>query len=152
MALSPDNFGRHLIIDAWCTKTPEVQAVLNDPIKLAEILNTCVELVGMTILEPASIKVVPLEPDKMGSPDDDGGITGTVLLTTSHGAIHTWPLHYQFSFDLYSCRDFDGEIVVRYLVEHLGMCGGEVREMMRNHNGALKDQILWSSTESMRKL
>jgi S-adenosylmethionine decarboxylase len=47
--------------------------------------------------------------------EDEGGVTGVCVLSTSHCAIHTWPLRSFFVMDVYSCRDFD-EKVVRELV------------------------------------
>jgi hypothetical protein len=42
---------------------------------------------------------------------DEGGVTGIVVLSTSHCAIHTWPLRSQFVLDVFSCRKFDPAIV-----------------------------------------
>jgi S-adenosylmethionine decarboxylase len=33
------------------------------------------------------------------------------VLSTSHFAIHTWPLRSFFVMDVYSCRDFDDQVV-----------------------------------------
>jgi len=44
--------------------------------------------------------------------EDEGGVTGIVVLSTSHCAIHTWPLQSQFVLDVFSCRKFDPSVVV----------------------------------------
>lgn len=43
--------------------------------------------------------------------EDEGCVTGICVLSTSHCAIHTWPLRSFFVMDVYSCRDFDEQIV-----------------------------------------
>ena len=43
--------------------------------------------------------------------EDEGGVTGIGVLSTSHCAVHTWPLRSFFVMDVYSCRDFDVDIV-----------------------------------------
>jgi hypothetical protein len=45
--------------------------------------------------------------------EDEGGVTGVVILSTSHCAIHTWPLTSKFVLDVFSCRKFDPAIVAR---------------------------------------
>lgn len=52
--------------------------------------------------------------------EDEGGVTGIVVLSTSHCAIHTWPLRSFFVMDVYSCRDFDEAIVRDMAKERLG--------------------------------
>jgi len=84
---------------------------------------------------------VPLSPSRVETDEDDGGVTGTVILTTSHGSIHTWPLQGQFAFDLFSCRDFDVDVVVAFLKERLGMTGGEIINFKREHSAFLKNEL-----------
>jgi S-adenosylmethionine decarboxylase len=43
--------------------------------------------------------------------EDEGGVTGVVVLSTSHCAVHTWPLRSRFVLDVFSCRNFDPSIV-----------------------------------------
>ncbi len=45
--------------------------------------------------------------------EDEGGITGCLILSTSHITIHTWPLRRHTQLSVYSCRDFDPAIVSR---------------------------------------
>jgi S-adenosylmethionine decarboxylase len=52
--------------------------------------------------------------------EDEGGVTGVCVLSTSHCAIHTWPLRAFFVMDVYSCRDFDEQIVREMVRERLG--------------------------------
>ena len=42
---------------------------------------------------------------------DEGGISGVILLSTSHVALHTWPLGEKAVLDAYSCRPYDLDIL-----------------------------------------
>lgn len=109
-----------------------------DPERLADeklihrALTDLVRLVGMQPLGDPIINNVPLELEKLGQEPfaDEGGVTtqmgsikidpcvqGFLTLTTSHCAIHTWPLRNEFHFDLYSCREYDGQTVLDFLTE-----------------------------------
>ena len=129
--------GRHVVIDAWTQQAH----IINDAELVGDLLNELVELVGMKILRPAEIVAVPLDPS-VASGEDDGGVTGTVILTTSHASIHTWPLRGHVSFDLFSCKDFNVMKVIDFLTEKLGLTGGQIRSLTRNH--APDDQHRWS--------
>jgi S-adenosylmethionine decarboxylase len=52
--------------------------------------------------------------------EDEGGVTGICVLSTSHCSIHTWPLRPFFVLDVYSCRDFDASIVDDLIAKHFG--------------------------------
>lgn len=86
---------------------------LNDSSVVHSFLLNTIELVGMRRLMGPHVCQVELQIRKMGKEpfEDEGGVTGVVVLSTSHAAIHTWPLRPKFVFDLYSCRDFDERIV-----------------------------------------
>ena len=128
--------GRHVIIDAWTQESK----LINDPQLVGAMLNELVELVGMQILRPAEIVAVPLDPSA-ASGADDGGVTGTVLLTTSHASIHTWPLRGHVSFDLFSCKDFNVKQVIDFLWKKFGLTGGSIRNVRRQHDP--KNQHSW---------
>jgi S-adenosylmethionine decarboxylase len=49
--------------------------------------------------------------------EDEGGVTGVMVLSTSHCAVHTWPLRARFVLDVFSCRNFDPSIVGRLVRE-----------------------------------
>lgn len=109
--------GRHVkILGSGCPDK------LNDPSGIHSFLLSSIELVGMrrlmgphtcsVDLQLAKMKVEPFE--------DEGGVTGVVVLSTSHAAIHTWPLRKYFVFDMYSCRSFDERLIEIAMVQALG--------------------------------
>ena len=76
-----------------------------------------IHLVGMQLLDEPKVYDVELDIRKLNRVpfEDEGGITsqlvGYATLSTSHVAIHTWPLRDEFHMDLYSCRYFDEKFV-----------------------------------------
>jgi S-adenosylmethionine decarboxylase len=89
---------------------------------LKEFLSKVVDVVGMRVLSGPHMSNVELDIAKMGKEpfEDEGGITGIVVLSTSHCAIHTWPLRETFVMDIYSCREFQPEVVKPLLEVILG--------------------------------
>ena len=81
-----------------------------------------IDVLGMRMLDNAHMYEVETEIAKLGVEpfEDEGGVTGVCVLSTSHCSIHTWPLRPFFVMDVYSCRDFDAADVERFLSERLG--------------------------------
>jgi S-adenosylmethionine/arginine decarboxylase-like enzyme len=86
------------------------------------MLRELIELLGMRMLGEPHLYEVETEIAKLGVEpfEDEGGVTGVCVLSTSHCAIHTWPLRPFFVMDVYSCRDFDAADVEGHLAKHLG--------------------------------
>lgn len=43
------------------------------------------------------------------------GVTGFILLAESHISIHTWPEHNYAAVDVFSCKEFDANVVTALL-------------------------------------
>jgi len=86
---------------------------LSDITLIKHYLSQSIKLVGMEPLGDPVVWSVPLDPCKLGGDtfQDEGGVTSQLVgfstLTTSHIAIHTWPLRSEAHIDLYSCKEFD---------------------------------------------
>lgn len=80
-----------------------------------------IDVLGMRILDKAHMYEVETEIAKLGVEpfEDEGGVTGVCVLSTSHCSIHTWPLRPFFVMDVYSCRDFDASTVEKLLADRL---------------------------------
>jgi S-adenosylmethionine/arginine decarboxylase-like enzyme len=53
------------------------------------------------------------------------GITGFILLTTSHASIHTWTTgerRGKINLDVFSCRDFSEEKIIDMINKIFGLC------------------------------
>ena len=86
------------------------------------MLRDLIDVLGMRLLDKAHMYEVETEIEKLGAVpfEDEGGVTGVCVLSTSHCSIHTWPLRPFFVMDVYSCRDFSTEAVETFLSERLG--------------------------------
>jgi S-adenosylmethionine/arginine decarboxylase-like enzyme len=86
------------------------------------MLREMVDLLGMRLLGAPHLYEVEPEIAKLGVEpfEDEGGVTGVCVLSTSHCSIHTWPLRPFFVMDVYSCRDFDAAVVEQHLAKSLG--------------------------------
>ena len=97
-------------------------ALLGDAENVKSMLHELVELLGMRLLDKPHMYEVECEIEKLGVEpfEDEGGVTGVCVLSTSHCSIHTWPLRPFFVMDVYSCRDFDPRKVEAHLADKLG--------------------------------
>ena len=100
------NFGPHLMLDLKeCNEER-----LRDYNLVFEILHDLPEKIGMTkITQPYVFPYSGLVPE-------DGGITGVVIIAESHISIHTFQEKDYCFIDVFSCKDFDVDYAVKYLV------------------------------------
>jgi len=97
-------------------------ALLGDAQNVESTLRELVEILGMRLLGQPHMYEVETEIAKLNVEpfEDEGGVTGVCVLSTSHCAVHTWPLRPFFVMDIFSCRDFDASLVEKHLVNRLG--------------------------------
>jgi S-adenosylmethionine decarboxylase len=95
---------------------------MGDAKTVEAMLVDLIDVLGMRLLDKAHMYEVETEISKLGVEpfEDEGGVTGVCVLSTSHCSIHTWPLRPFFVMDVYSCRDFDPADVERFLTSRLG--------------------------------
>lgn len=95
---------KHMIVQAAVNKPP----VKEDERMIEQWLNNIVGLMGMEILKEASAAYC----EQIGN----RGMTATVLITTSHMALHTWDEEEKFiEFDVYTCSELDPEMVLEQI-------------------------------------
>jgi len=94
-------------------------------------LRELVDLLGMRLLGAPHLYEVETEIAKLGVEpfEDEGGVTGICVLSTSHCSIHTWPLRPFFVMDVYSCRDFEPAHVEQHLAKALGAYDVQVTDV-----------------------
>ncbi len=118
----PRSAGRHLILDGY----------VNDPgvftrDNLTRIFAQLVTLLEMTVILGPEFVEVPVDPavlkrvQETGKFEDEGGITGFAVISTSHMALHAWPLQGFFSMDVFSCKEFDARAAEAFLTRELGI-------------------------------
>jgi S-adenosylmethionine decarboxylase len=92
----------HIILDGYMGDRER----LDDQEYVEMFLESIPNVLGMNVLYgPKAWRVT--EDDKKGEP----GVTGISIITTSHIAIHTFPLAREACMDIFSCKDFDGDLV-----------------------------------------
>lgn len=102
-------YGPHLIVDAYGCDP----AVLGDLGAVYRLLDVLPELIGMQKIRP------PLVQQHLNPADREWGITGDVIISTSHCAIHTYPARGVAFLDIFSCRPFDVDRAMEFLREAL---------------------------------
>lgn len=118
--------GRHLIIDAFECES----ALLDDLPYLEQTLNNIVIALGM---EKLAFHFHRFEPH---------GITGVLLLSTSHLSIHTWPEHSFAALDLFTCGDSDPTTQVDTLLRGLSAKRARIYGVERT-NGYTAAPVVW---------
>lgn len=96
---------KHLIVRAEVLKPPTC------PIFLTEWMSKLVDEIHMKIVGGPHVYYVDKEGNK--------GLTGCVIIETSHCAIHVWDesLPALIQFDVYSCSDFKLDMVFEHFSE-----------------------------------
>jgi len=114
--------GIHVILDGF----------VNDPaafnsVDLTAIFKKLAESLEMKIIMGPDFLEVPLDASKLQSDifQDEGGITGMCVISTSHMSIHCWPIRKCFSMDVFSCKDFDSDKAKKIIWDLLGVVAGD---------------------------
>jgi S-adenosylmethionine decarboxylase len=115
-------FGPHLVLDAYECDARK----LDDMNFLYGLLDTLPGMIGMTKIMPPYI----LYYDGKDKPEDRG-FSGVVIIAESHISLHTYPEKRFLTFDIYSCKKFDIERTVEYIVKAFGIGSFNKRVMNR---------------------
>ena len=104
-------FGLHVTIDASrCDKQKLASYSL-----VYDILNNLPAKIGMTKM---TLPYVAKWLDKFA--DGTPGISGFVMIAESHISIHTFPDQDYAFMDIFSCREFETEKAVKYMIGAFG--------------------------------
>ena len=99
--------GLHLLVDAYGCKAKTI----TDTDSIKALLLQVTDAVGLRPLSDAMVYAVD---EHMIHPEDTG-VTGGIIFMESHFTIHTFPARGYMSCDIYSCKTFDSDDVVRIL-------------------------------------
>ena len=94
----------HVMIDIYGCDP----ALLEDESFLYQVLDSYPEAIGMDKVAP-----VVLHDIKTSNPMDDG-MSGFVIIATSHISLHAWPAYGMVNLDIFSCEDFETDDVVHF--------------------------------------
>ena len=99
--------GIHLMLDLYRADDDK----LKDEKLIQKLLDGLPAKIGMEkMCEP---KVIKMEPKGW----DQGGVSGFVMISTSHIAMHSFAGYGYLTADVYSCEEFDTEKVTRLFAE-----------------------------------
>lgn len=101
----------HLIIDGYDGD----RALLSNVGVVHDFLWAFPESIEMKRIAPVQVVSLP------NGENPFHGVSGTVMIATSHVALHTWPEARFMWADVFSCLDFDTEQVIRALVSAFGL-------------------------------
>jgi S-adenosylmethionine decarboxylase len=118
--------GLHLLMDGYVRDGQTL-----NPDTICTVFDRLVETLKMQYLQRPTAIRVPIEPDKLHTDDDEGGWSVICQITTSHIALHGWPLRGAFMMDIFSCRDFDAEAAQKVVTELLGVTEAKVQLIER---------------------
>ena len=93
----------HLIIDGFANN----KKILQDESYIHDLLNTYPGKIGMTkISEPIVFRY-------SGAKPEDWGVSGLVFIAESHISLHTFVERAFINIDVFSCKDFDAEQIIK---------------------------------------
>jgi S-adenosylmethionine/arginine decarboxylase-like enzyme len=127
-----ENAGIHLIVDGYVSDP----AVFTRE-TVENMFAAVISALEMKALGPAHIYEVPVDlavlqrVKETGTFEDSGGITGVVVISTSHLSIHCWPAESFFSLDAFSCKDFPHERALSIIRKMLGVQSANVTVLSR---------------------
>ncbi len=98
---------KHYIVDLNSPNTKEFTAD-----NCINLLNDLVNAIQMTTFLPARAKRCTTEGNE--------GVTGDIVIETSHITIHTWD-YGRISLDLYSCKSYSVDKVKEVLIKYFQM-------------------------------
>jgi S-adenosylmethionine/arginine decarboxylase-like enzyme len=114
-------YHKHLLINA------SVRSPLTDARACEDWFRELVNVIDMKILVEPKAKYCETEGNE--------GVTGTVVIETSHASIHIWskadPAYLRM--DVYSCKDFEVKDVVEFLDKTMDIIDHDVMVIDRNN-------------------
>lgn len=101
-------YGKHLLLEVITKDGKDLASVA----KMKKFFKEIISRVGFTVVvKPEFYKFKPR------IKGDLSGVTGMCVVSESHISIHTWPETNYFAFDIFSCSDFDEDLVIEIIGE-----------------------------------
>jgi len=114
--MKPKTLGRQLLIELFSCD----RSLLDDPGRLEKAMQEAALKAGATIVESVFHRFLP------------HGVSGVVVISESHLAIHTWPEHGYAAIDFFTCgEEIDYWRAYAYLKEVFAAGQAEARELLR---------------------
>lgn len=117
--------GQHMLVEFYNCR-PEA---LDDVEGIERDMNAAALACGATIVTSSFHRFEPW------------GVSGVVVISESHLAIHTWPEYGYASVDLYTCGDINSLAAYEYLREKLGAQHAEIQTLKRGNLEMIKARL-----------
>ncbi len=101
------NKGNHLILDGFSDANLEQTKFIKN-----FLIESTKKIKMKAISKPIVLYHKAKEPK-------ESGVTGTIILAESNITIHTYPEKKWFALDIFSCKEFDINKTMRYLIKKL---------------------------------
>ncbi|MCL0074469.1 S-adenosylmethionine decarboxylase [Dehalococcoidia bacterium] len=113
----------HLIIDGYCGDSKKMR----DTEFIYHFLDTYPRQIGMTkVSTPQVSQYESLNPKEQG-------VSGFILLAESHISIHVFPELSYVNIDIFSCNDFQSDLVISGLQQQFGLTDVKSYVLNRPH-------------------
>ena len=113
----------HLTIDGYGNKQ-----IMQDEQFIYQLLDSYPAKIGMTKIQG------PIVFRYVGAKPEDWGISGLVFIAESHISLHTYVERNYINIDIFSCRDFNAEQVVRDFIDQFQLAKFTSRLINREWN------------------
>lgn len=104
-------FGLHLTLEGYEGDRKK----LGDLAHCYKVLDEYPDVIKMTKIMPPHVQ------KDLDAPHPKWGISGVVIIAESHIAFHTFPEDGFISLDVFSCKDFDVDTAVGFIVKSFGL-------------------------------
>jgi len=144
--------GRHLLLDVQT----ETGRGINETSAIYHMLEGLSKTLDMTLVYPPIVSRFPFAANELSQfvrslreegiqartintmeallqkrNDEDAGISGVTVWLESHAAIHTWTEENFFSFDAYSCKDFDPVRALAFVLQYFDVASYNGLDIIR---------------------
>jgi S-adenosylmethionine/arginine decarboxylase-like enzyme len=117
------NTHKHLIVTGFSRNPPK------QPEYIIDYLYDLVEIADMEVFMPPQARYC--------EDPNNAGVTGTIVITTSHASVHVWDKNGLVQADLYSCKDFNEKKVVEFIKNVFNLASVEYKVIDR------KPKVSW---------
>lgn len=161
-----DNFvGRHLLLDV---QTRSGRGI-NDTDNIYRMLEDLSNVLEMTLVYPPLVARFPFASGELSQfvksltdegiqartvatmqdllakrQTEDAGVSGITVWLESHAAIHTWTEESFFSFDAYSCKDFDANTALEHVLRYFDVATYNGLDIIRTIDEPQRVRVLAS--------
>lgn len=157
--------GRHLLLDV---QTATARGI-NETATIYHMLEGLSKHIDMTLVYPPLVSRFPFAANELSRfvqslheegiqartvqtmeqllskrQNEDAGISGITVWLESHAAIHTWTEENFFSFDAYSCKDFEAEKALEYVLHFFDVQSYNGLDIVRTINAPQQVRVLGS--------